>query len=81
MNPTPVPAIILLVPPTAATWFRRVDRPLPAYKKPRLPRSAQPPIPVVDRKELRQRVARFLKQTERERDGLKAASLSCWALQ
>jgi hypothetical protein len=79
MNHIPHPPIILLVPTAGATYWKRVDHPGPSTKKSRLPRRPQQPIPSFDRRALYERVSRLLKQTERDRNGLKAAA--SWCLQ
>jgi hypothetical protein len=89
MNPHPTPIIILSPsgellrtrPSAGATYTKRVGRPLPAPKKSRLPRRPQQQIPTFDRRAARERVVQLLKDSRAQRDGLKAASLSCWALQ
>jgi hypothetical protein len=74
MTPAPAPVIILFPTPSMGTgYLRRVDRPWPAPKPVRLPRHPPHPIPTVNRRELRERVAQFLKQNQSQRDALKAA--------
>jgi hypothetical protein len=78
MSHIPHPAIILLVPSAATGYLRRVDRPWPAPKPTRLPRWAPAPIPSFDRRALRERVTRLLRDNRAQRDGLKAAASWCY---
>jgi hypothetical protein len=73
MTHTPVPSPVIILFPTAATgYLRRVDRPWPSPRPPKLPRRSRQPIPTFDRRALRERVVRLLKDTEQQRNGLKA---------
>jgi hypothetical protein len=82
MNHTPHPAIIILFPtmlgvdnPSAGTgWLRKLKPIPPPPKKSRIPNRPTQPIPSFDRKELRERVNRLLRQNQQQRDQLMAAA-------
>jgi hypothetical protein len=70
----PNPVIIILVPQGATGWLRKgskIIRKLPQkLQDPRRQRAQ--PIPQFDRAALRERVARFLRETQRQREDLRA---------
>jgi hypothetical protein len=68
--------IIILLPEAGNGWLRKIKPMRPSPNKLRNPRRPLQPIPSFDRRALCERVARHLRQTQAQREGLKAAHLT-----
>jgi hypothetical protein len=70
----PHPAIIILFPDATNGWCRQIKPIKPPPTKPRNPNRPLQPIPCFDRRALRERVHRLLRQTQQQREQLRAAA-------
>jgi hypothetical protein len=75
MRVTPLNPIIVLLPAAGTGWIRGARHVKRASKPQPPPRPVQP-IPVFDRRELRERVSRLLQQNRLQREQLRAVAWS-----
>jgi hypothetical protein len=76
-----VPNTVVILMPAADTvagngWIRTGSRNWPPRKKSRMPNRPAQPIPTFDRKALRDRVNRLLKQTQHQREELRVMAFN-----
>jgi hypothetical protein len=75
MTHVPSPTVIFLVPTAGTGWLRKIKPVFPPPAKSRNPNRPVRPIPAINRDELRERVHRYLKQTQPyRREQLRAAA-------
>jgi hypothetical protein len=68
----PIPAVVILFPTMGNGWTRQIKPIKTPPKKSLIPHRPVQPIPSADRRALLERVHRFLRQTQQQRDLLRA---------
>jgi hypothetical protein len=72
MNHTPNQTIVILFQTAGNGWIRQIKPVKPPPAKSRIPNRPPQSIPTFDRRALRERVDRYLRQTQQQRDQLRA---------